>query len=43
MADNRLGNLEHDLEYCSCMLLPVEEFHQIKYYGIKFGIKFHKT
>lgn len=43
MADNRFVSLEHYPEYCSCMILPVEEFHQLKYYGVKFGIKFHKT
>lgn len=42
MADSRLVNLEHYLEYCSGMLLPVEEFNLLKYYGVEFGIKFHK-
>lgn len=39
MADFRFVSLAHYLEYCSCMLLSIEEFQQFKYYGPKFSIK----
>lgn len=41
MADLRFISLAH-YQDSSCMLFSVEEFQQLKYYGLKFGVEFHK-